>query len=106
VTDRPALDNSGEDRMSDDSTPAKPEDAAQAEDTTKAATETAAEATATTADGESNGEGDSDAKAKFREALERKKGGPGHKGQDGARSKVGGQHGPVAQKRMFRRKSG
>lgn len=49
-----------------------------------------------------------DLKAKFRAALERKKGHQtdAHIDADGKASGLGGAHGPLAHKREFRRKSG
>ncbi|MDI5963156.1 DUF5302 domain-containing protein [Streptomyces sp. SL13] len=47
-------------------------------------------------------------KRKFREALERKRGGQSNAagGAGGDRSKIHGAHGPAAGRRSFRRKSG
>ncbi|MBM7090534.1 DUF5302 domain-containing protein [Streptomyces sp. NPDC012461] len=58
---------------------------------------------------EPDGDGTYDLKRKFREALERKRGTQAKTAESGAgpnASKVRGAHGPAANQRSFRRKSG
>ena len=59
--------------------------------------------------GTDRSKGDSDPKAKFREALERKRGQQASQNQAGGAggdSKIHGEHGAAGGKRTFRRKSG
>lgn len=63
--------------------------------------------TAATSDTTAENESEDDVKARFREALERKQA-MNRRGEEhaDARSKVHDAHGPAANKRTFRRKSG